>query len=100
MKEYVEDNLMGTGVPLYYHQGTTKSSGLRDTHDPVKQILKHRVHKGKIQFLTRWKGASAREDTWEDVDNFVGGLPDAWLEYLFQSGLAPDMWKMIYLGMP
>ena len=46
------------GVPLFYHQGTTRSSGFRETHDPVKQIFKHRVKNGKMQFLTRWKGAS------------------------------------------
>ena len=71
---------------------------MRETHDPVKQILKHRIHNGKMQFLIRWKGASPHEDTWEDVENFVGGLPDAWLEYLFNTGLFADMHKLIYFG--
>lgn len=96
MKPYIPDQVMGTGVPLFYHQGTTKSSGLRDVHDPVKQILKHRKVGGKLQFLTRWKGAAPHEDSWEDADNFIGGLPDAWLEYLFNHELYPDLWKMIY----
>ena len=87
---------MGTGVPLYYHQGTTKSSGLADTQGPVKQILKHRVQNGKIQFLTRWKGASTHEDTWENIDRFVKSLPDPFLEYVFNAGLAPEMWKWFY----
>ena len=98
MKPYVEDTILGRGVPLFYHQGTTRSSGLRETQDPVKQILKHRLHNGKMQFLTRWKGASSHEDTWEDVENFIGGPPDAWLEYLFNTGLHADLNKLIYFG--
>ena len=98
LKPYIEDKIMGTGVPLFYHQGTTKSSGLKETHDPVKQILKHRVQNGKIQFLTRWKGATPHEDSWENAENFTSGLSEAWLEYLCGSGLAPEMWQMVYFG--
>ena len=96
MKPYIEDKLMGTGVPLFYHQGTTKSSGLIDKQNPVKQILRHRMRNGKMEFLTRWKGASSHEDSWERVENFVKGLPDPWLEYIFNAGLAPDMWKWLF----
>jgi hypothetical protein len=55
LKPYVADDLMGTGVPLYYFRGTTKSSVLRDSEDMVHKIEDYREEHGKIEFLVRWK---------------------------------------------
>ena len=32
----------------------------------VDQILQHRSHRGRIQYLVRWKGYKAEDDTWQD----------------------------------
>ena len=71
IKPYIEDTIMGTGVPLFYHQGTTKSTGLVDQQDPVQEIKKHRTRNRKLEFYTRWRGTSAHEDTWEPGSTFV-----------------------------
>ena len=42
MKPYIEDDLIGTGVPLYFHKGTTKSSVLNDNINEKLQITAHR----------------------------------------------------------
>ena len=92
LKPYVQDTLLGTGVPLYFHKGTTKSSGLGDTDsDPVKFIRKHKIKDGKIEFLTRWQGADATEDTWEPAHAFVQKCSQKWLKYLIDNGLEVNL---------
>ena len=95
MKPYVEDEIMGTGVPLFHHQGTSKSTGLGDTQDPVQEIKKHRVRNGKLEFYTRWKGATSHEDSWEPGSTFVTGFSQSWLNYLSNHGLEDFLLQLI-----
>ena len=90
LKPYVEDNFLGTGVPLFFHQGTTKSTGLGDTQSEDEQIegvKKHRVRNGKLEFRVRWKGTSSQEDTWEPIGTFITKLSQPFLQYVQENGL-------------
>ena len=89
LKPYVEDHLLGTGVPLFYHKGSSKSSGLGDIseEDPVEEIKRHRVRDGKEEFKVRWKGATNQEDTWEPIETFIKELSPPFLQYVQVNGL-------------
>ena len=89
MKPYVEDEIMGTGVPLYYHQGGTKSTNKNDVgeEDVVGAIKRHRIRDGKIEFLVRWKGARDTEESWEPSSSFITTVSSKWMEYLTKNGL-------------
>ena len=80
---------MGTGVPLFYHKGSSKSSGLGDIseEDPVEEIKRHRVRDGKVEFKVRWKGATNQEDTWEPIGTFIKELSPPFLQYVQENGL-------------
>ena len=43
----------------------------------VGKILASRVHRIRVQYLVRWKGSSAGEETWEPYDNIMGGSEDS-----------------------
>ena len=85
LKPYVEDNLLGTGVPLYYHQGTVGSTGLGDTIDNAEYISGHRYRNNKIEFLVKWRDVD--EEVWEPSTSFVYGFSEVWMKYLTQHGL-------------
>ena len=90
LKPYVEDNFLGTEVPLFFHQGTTKSTGLGDIQSEDEQIegvKKHRVRNGKLEFRVRWKGTSSQEDTWEPIGTFITKLSQPFLQYVQENGL-------------
>ena len=89
LKPYVEDHLLGTGVSLFYHKGSSKSSGLGDIseEDPVEDIKRHRVRDGKVEFKVRWKGATNQEDAWEPIGTFIKELSPPFLQYVQENGL-------------
>ena len=35
----------------------------------VDQILQHRSYRGHTQYLVRWKGYKAEDDTWQDASD-------------------------------
>ena len=37
----------------------------------VEKIVKHRTHRGELQFLSRWKGFREEDDSWEPVKSFI-----------------------------
>ena len=86
MKPYLEDNFMGTGVPLYFHQGMTRSSVLGEKEDMVEEILRHRMHNGRVEFLVRWKN-DPTEDSWESSTAFIQQCSKKWLDYISLEGL-------------
>ena len=95
LKAYVEDDLMGTSVPLYFHKGTTKSTVLGDTEEEVQCIRKHRLKDGVMEFLTLWKGAASAEETWEPASTFVQSFSPVWLEYLVNHKLETNLAKFL-----
>ncbi len=47
----------------------------------VERIVKHRIkRKNDWEFLIRWKGCTAKEDTWETEENL--NCPDLLVKYL------------------
>ena len=87
LKPYVEDDILGTETPLYFHKGTTRSTGLSDETDEVQAIQRHRLRGGRLEFLTTWRGAPRSESTWEPVTAFVKSFSPASLTYLAKNRL-------------
>lgn len=48
-----------------------------------------------MQFLVRWKGWSAAEDTWEPISNIQKGSEEALRDYLKKCGLCKQMIKIV-----
>ena len=75
MKPY-RPELSGKSIPFQYYQPSTIPEG--DTWI-VEKILKHRVSKGKTEWLVQWKGYS--QPSWETADKFLGFMLKDWKEY-------------------
>ena len=97
LKPYVEDKILGTGVPLFYHQGNSKGTGLSENpeDDPIQFIKKHRVRNGKLEFQTRWKGTSSHEDTWEPASSFIKSFSQPWVKYVTENGLERCLGELV-----
>ena len=93
LKLYIRDDFMGTGVPLYFHQGTTKSTVVHEVDDLVDTILGHRQKGGRVEFLVRWKGEPG-EDSWEPATAFIKECSPTWLGYLTQHKLDYNLSKL------
>jgi hypothetical protein len=37
----------------------------------VASILRHRLHRNRLEFLIRWKNYDSSDDTWEPEENLV-----------------------------
>ena len=72
---------MGTGVPLDFHQGTTKSSVVHEVDDLVDTILGHRKNGGRFEISVRWRGHPG-EDSWEPATAFIKECSPTWLGYI------------------
>jgi hypothetical protein len=64
-------NTAGTPDPNTIVEGVVPPTDLFDVED----ILKHRIHRGVVQYLTKWHGYSEAEATWEPDTQFVDMTP-------------------------
>lgn len=93
LKPYEHDDFLGTAVPLYYHRGTTKDSGLSDPTDLVHEIKEHRVRNGKLEFLVSWK-EDPDEESWEPATTFIQECSTKWMEYITNLGLEANLTQL------
>ena len=73
MKPHYEP-LQGHSWPLHHKMLTDKDVDPDSAHEEwvVDKIIKHRKRPdGQVEFLTRWQGYSAEDDTWELAPQFL-----------------------------
>lgn len=63
-------NSEGTIMKSAYPITRLKLTKVKDETFEVESILEHKVEKGKIFYLVKWKGYSAADNTWEPENNF------------------------------
>ena len=65
MKPAVGEALKGPSIPLAYRKGVPRAP-------VVEAVVAHRTNAaGTVEFLTRWSGATAAEDSWEPTARFA-----------------------------
>ena len=69
LKPWVEDEVVGNSIPLFYHQLTEIDPELQVDEWVCKRILSHRVVGDSWEFLTEWEDAED-SPTWEPPGNF------------------------------
>jgi len=58
----------------------------------VAKVVTHRTNKkGDLEFLVRWEGYDADEDTWVSPSAFLPGYCQPWADYLKQKKLRVDV---------
>ena len=72
IKLHLFDPLEGDATPLHFCKADEWE---------VEHILKHKTVRGKLMFLTRWKGYPPEDDTWEPSDNFIHRYSADFIKY-------------------
>ena len=69
--------LNGPSIPVHYY----KPPALPSSEETwvVEKKLKHRMRKGVLQWLVKWKGFA--KQTWEPAASFIGDFQTDWIEY-------------------
>jgi Chromo (CHRromatin Organisation MOdifier) domain len=81
-KPYVDSDLMGTPIPLYFHQRTEIDEDALPDEWEVDEIVDHkRDSKGNLLFLTKWKGYPLEDNTWEPTGNFIHRYSSDFVKY-------------------
>lgn len=50
-------------------QPTTEEESVEEEIYEVEKVVDKRMHKGKVEYLLKWKGYSSNENTWEHEDS-------------------------------
>ena len=93
LKIYEEDPNWGNPTPLYYHKRTVSDPEAMPDEWIVEKIISHRENKGKLEFLTRWKGFSPLDDSWEPVGNFIHRYSSDLVKYCQDKNIRLDLTK-------
>ena len=68
-------------MPLYFTKGLM--SGRREDDEwEVEEVVKHRrTRDGRLEFLVKWQGVDAAENTWEPPSSFLPQYCKPWATY-------------------
>ena len=82
MKPFLE-RLRGTKVPLHYY---TEREEMVDSEKYIlEKVLKHRVRKGKHEWLVKYRGYP--EPEWQPVTSFLHDINSYWLAFNARKGV-------------
>jgi hypothetical protein len=93
LKKYLEPQVLGRGVPLYYFRRTEKEEEAMPDEWEVEKILAHRKKGGEWEFLTKWIGYADGEETWEPARNFIHRISGELIRYCIAKKLSLDWLK-------
>ena len=99
LKPWVEDEVVGNPIPLFYHQHTEIDPELQVDEWVCKRILSHRVVGDSWEFLTEWEGAED-SPTWEPPGNFVHRDSSEFVKYFHHHRVKFDLVKHLATKIP
>ena len=96
LKRCREEEPRGKPVPLFYFQGGFADMETEQDEGEVERIVRHRIGKdGEFEFLTKWVGLDASENTWEPVRHFFAKYCANWVKYVKDHNLQIDVVKFL-----
>ena len=79
----------GKAIPCWYYKPAERLPE-RDT-DVIEKILKHRMKNGRHEWLVRWEGHDAKNNTWEPASSFVGQVQQDWVNWNKEKRIQVDL---------
>ena len=83
--------MVGNPTPLHFHKRTIPDPEGSPDEWNVEKVVKHRISKGKLEFLTKWEGADPGSETWEPVGNFIHRYSSELVKYCQNKGLVLNL---------
>jgi hypothetical protein len=85
LKPYVDDPVVGEGVPLHYYNPGNEPPPVIPK---IEEIRGHRfTEDGTIELRVGWANASEDEDSWMPVSDILAFKTDIWKTYLIAKGI-------------
>ena len=63
------DLLEENPVPVLEQENGTTATEEEEEEYEVEKVVDKRIHKGRVEYLLKWKGYSSDENTWEAEDS-------------------------------
>jgi hypothetical protein len=88
LKKYIEDEMVGHKIPLFFHQRTQPDLEAEPDEWVVDKILRHKTDpQGNLLFLTKWQNFDETENTWEPVGNFIHRYSADFVDYCIKNDI-------------